>query len=113
MTSEPRLTIQGEVFYLPKIMLPTACTLTVSLNEISLADAAARNVAISKTKITQQVPLAFELSYVPNQPAGSYAVSASIECEGRLIWVSNTTNMVKVNEENIVDLRVKVVQVNA
>lgn len=63
LSSEPRLRLQGEVRYLPRIALLAGCTLFVKLEDISRADAAADVIAVSEQDITHQVPLPFELSY--------------------------------------------------
>lgn len=108
-------TLQGEVFYLPKIALPAGCTLTVRLEDVSLADAAADLIAISTTEITQQVPLPFELSYDPcklGNHHADYALAARIEHEGRLLWINDTRHPVQLTGENQTGLSIQVVAVN-
>ncbi len=54
MSSEPLVRLQGEVYYLPRIALPTGCKLIVALNDISLADAPAHVIDVSETEITHR-----------------------------------------------------------
>ncbi|CAM3068070.1 hypothetical protein BZK31_18875 [Pseudomonas floridensis] len=114
MSSEPLVRLQGDVYYLPRITLPKGCTLTVTLNDISLADAFADVVAVSKTEITRQVPLPFELGYVADRypvPGHTYALSARIEHDGRLIWADDTVHPVVLTGEDQSGLKIKVIQV--
>ncbi|KPY40962.1 Lipoprotein-related protein, YcsW superfamily [Pseudomonas savastanoi] len=63
MSSEPLVRLQGVVYYLSRISLPTGCRLTVTLSDSSLADVPATVIDARETQITQQVPLPFELGY--------------------------------------------------
>lgn len=82
--------LQGEVFYLQRIALPENATLSVSLLDVSLADAPARVLAQQHRPIKGQVPLPFDLSYDPAQLQNGhrYAVSARIEANGQLLWLT-------------------------
>jgi putative lipoprotein len=114
MSSEKRISIQGEVYYLPRIALPAGCTLTVTLNDSSLADAAAEVIAVSKTDVTQQVPLPFDMGYVgrlhPVQ-GHTYTLSARIEHEGRLLWINDNVQVIDLTGDDQTDQKIKVVQV--
>ena len=59
--------LDGEVFYLQRIALPPSATLSVSLQDVSLADAPAVVLAEQNGPIKGQVPLPFHLSYDPAQ----------------------------------------------
>ena len=60
-----KTSLNGEVFYLQRIALPPSATLSVSLQDISLADAPAVILDEHKGPVKGQVPLPFHLSYDP------------------------------------------------
>ena len=96
MTSTPQATLDGEVFYLQRIALPPTATLEVSLQDVSLADAPAVTLAKQSGQIKGQVPLPFHLTYDPAEvkPGHTYAVSARIEQDGKLLFVTTERNTV-------------------
>lgn len=110
MTSVPIFTLEGEVYYLAKIALPSGCTLTVTLSNISRADAPARELAVYKTQVTGQVPLPFTLEY-PDENGSDYALSARIEHDGRLLWINDTIHPVELTCRSQTGLKIKVIQV--
>lgn len=68
-----------------------------------------------KKTVTHQVPLPFELGYAVDRypvPGHSYALSARIEHEGRLIWINDTVHPIELTTENQSGLKIKVIQVN-
>ncbi|OSR76719.1 hypothetical protein BV326_00008 [Pseudomonas syringae pv. actinidiae] len=57
----------------------------------------------------------FELGYAVDRhplPGHSYALSARIEQEGRLIWINDTVHPIELTNENQNGLKIKVIQVN-
>jgi putative lipoprotein len=82
--------VDGEVFYLQRMALPPTATLKVSLQDVSLADAPAQVLASQSGPIKGQVPLPFHLTYDLKQvqPGHTYAVSARIEVDGKLLMIS-------------------------
>ncbi len=109
----PPVSLKGEVYYQPRIALPTGCKLIVTLSDISLADAPAHVVDVSETEITHQVPLPFELNYAADRypvQGHSYALSARIERNGTLIWINHTAHLVELTNEDQKGLRIKVFQ---
>ncbi|MCL6306420.1 YbaY family lipoprotein [Pseudomonas syringae] len=113
MSSEPLVSLQGEVYYLPRIALPTGCKLIVALSDISLADAPAHVIDVSETEITHQVPLPFELNYAADRypvQGHSYALSARIEHNGTLVWINDTVHSVELTHEDQKGLLIKVIQ---
>ncbi|MDH4873124.1 YbaY family lipoprotein [Pseudomonas sp. BN515] len=102
--------LEGEVFYLQRMALPPAATLSVSLQDISLADAPAVELARQNGPIQGQVPLAFRLDYDPAkvQPNHRYAVSARIELDGRLMFINTEHHSVKLDGSDPQPLRIKV-----
>jgi putative lipoprotein len=102
--------LEGEVFYLQRMVLPPAATLSVSLQDVSLADAPAVELARQDGPIQGQVPLAFHLAYDPAkiQPNHRYAVSARIELDGRLMFINTEQHSVKLDGTDPQPLRIKV-----
>ncbi|MEQ7917809.1 YbaY family lipoprotein [Xanthomonas sp. WHRI 1810A] len=82
--------LDGEVFYLQRIALPPTATLTVTLQDVSVADAPAQTLARQSGPIQGQVPLPFHLTYDQKQiqDGHTYAVNARIELDGKLLMIS-------------------------
>jgi putative lipoprotein len=83
--------VTGTVVWRERIMLPPQTKVIVRLQDVSLADAPAK--LISEAVIPAQVPpVAFSLGYDPAkiQPSTRIAVSARVEVDGRLRFVSNS-----------------------
>lgn len=102
--------LNGEVFYLQRSALPPDATLRVSLQDVSLADAPARELAYQQGRVEGQVPLPFQLSYDPAnlRPGHDYAVSARIERDGKLLFISTERHSVKLDGSDPQHLRIKV-----
>jgi putative lipoprotein len=99
----------GEVFYLQRIALPPAATMTVSLQDISRADAPVIILARQTAPVKGQVPLPFTLAYDPKQvqPGHSYSVSAHIELDGKLLFVSTGRHAVLLNGQDQQPMRIR------
>ncbi|MBC3302230.1 YbaY family lipoprotein [Pseudomonas sp. SWRI18] len=110
MSPTPKASLAGEVFYLQRIALPPTATLSVSLQDVSLMDAPAVTLAEQKGPIKGQVPLPFQLSYDPAQiKAGHrYSVSARIEVDGKLMFITTERHAVQLNGQDPQPLRVRV-----
>ena len=110
MNPAPKASLDGEVFYLQRIALPPAATLSVSLMDVSLADAPAVTLAEQKGPVNGQVPLPFHLSYDPAQvkPGHSYSVSARIELDGKLMFITTERHSVQLNGQDSQPLRLRV-----
>ena len=111
MTPTPKASLDGEVFYLQRIALPPAATLSVSLQDVSLADAPAVTLAEQKGPVNgKQVPLPFHLSYDPAQvkPGHTYSVSARIELDGKLLFITTERHTVQLNGQDPQPLRLRV-----
>ncbi|MPQ83129.1 hypothetical protein F0170_03465 [Pseudomonas sp. MAFF 730085] len=110
MTPAPRGNLDGEVFYLQRSALPPDATLSVSLLDVSLMDAPAMTLAQQNGPVKGQVPLAFHLRYDPAQvkPGHTYSVSARIEREGKLLFVTTERHTVQLNGQDPQPLRVRV-----
>jgi putative lipoprotein len=89
-------TIEGAAVYRERMALPEGAVLEVELLDISRADAPAVRLASLRVKPQGQVPIPFTLHYDPALIDGrySYAVSARILHDGRLLFVSDTIHPV-------------------
>ncbi|MDD1794346.1 YbaY family lipoprotein [Enterovibrio makurazakiensis] len=112
MKEQDMATVNGDVYYLQRIALPSNAKLTVTLADVSLADAP-MEVISSQSYMTegQQVPLPFNLSYSPSEikPGHTYTVSARIEVDGELIFISDTANHVINDPANTQNISIQVV----
>jgi len=110
MTPTQHASLDGEVFYLQRIALPPTATLSVSLQDVSLMDAPAVILAEQKGPIKGQVPLPFHLNYDPAQikPGHSYSVSARIEQDGKLLFITTERHAVQLNGQDPQPLRLRV-----
>ncbi|WP_339546456.1 YbaY family lipoprotein [Pseudomonas sp. RA_35y_Pfl2_P32] len=109
-SSEPKVALDGEVFYLQRIALPPTATLSVSLQDVSLADAPARVIDEQKGPVQGQVPLKFHLSYDPQhvEPGHRYSVSARIENDGKLLFITTEHHAVQLDGKDPQPLHVRV-----
>lgn len=108
---EPRHQLLVEVFYLQRIALPAQAKVSVTLNDVSLADAPA--VVIDRQEITangKQVPIIFTLTYDPTQliAGHTYSVGARIELDGQLMFINTEHHGVKLDGSDIQPVRVRV-----
>lgn len=91
---ETMASVKGTIAYRERIALPADAVVTVKLQDVSLQDVAAK--VISEQTFTTdgaQVPFDFELSYdkLDINPKHTYSVSARIEVEGKLRFISDTS----------------------
>lgn len=102
--------LDGEVFYLQRSALPPTAVLSVSLQDVSLADAPAVVLAEQKGPVKGQVPLPFHLSYDPARikPGHRYSISARIELDGQLLFISTQHQGVQLNGQDPQPLRIRV-----
>lgn len=103
--------IRGEVFYLNRMALPADAQLTVSLNDVSLADAPAKVLARQEINTAgKQVPISFTLTYDPTQVQANhtYSISARIEQQGQLLYINTEHIRVKLDGTDPQSVRVKV-----
>ncbi|MCY1422725.1 hypothetical protein D3C76_939770 [compost metagenome] len=106
----PKASLDGEVFYLQRIALPPAATLSVSLQDVSLMDAPAVTLASQNGPVKGNVPLPFHLTYDPAQvkPGHRYAISARIELDGKLLFINTEHHGVTLDGNDQQSLRIKV-----
>ncbi len=112
MADQDMATVDGDVFYLQRIALPDNAKLTVTLADVSLADAP-MEVISSQSYVTEgkQVPLPFSLRYSPSEikPGHTYNVSARIEVNGELVFISDTAHHVINDPASTQNIKVQVV----
>jgi putative lipoprotein len=110
MQPAPKTSLEGEVFYLQRIALPPTAVLSVSLQDISLADAPAKVIDEQRGQVKGQVPLAFHLRYDPLkvEPNHRYSVSARIEVDGKLLFITTENHAVRLDGTDPQPLKVRV-----
>ncbi|RWP20475.1 YbaY family lipoprotein [Mesorhizobium sp.] len=89
-------TLKGEVMYRERIALPPKAVLSVQLADVSLADATAAVIGERKVAPAGQVPIKFEISFVPQviRPHMTYALQARITVDDRLLFISDMRHQV-------------------
>ena len=96
-TPPPRAAVTGRVTYRERSALPPDAVVRVQLSDVSRQDAAPIPIAqATLTPAGRQVPVPFELRYDPDaiDSTHTYAVRATIESGGRLIFTTTTANTV-------------------
>ena len=78
--------------YRERIMLPPDAKVTVTLADTSLMDAPAKVIATQVIPNVTAPPINFRLAYDPAQiiPNHTYSVSARIEVDGKLRFITDT-----------------------
>jgi putative lipoprotein len=85
-------TLSGTVSYLSRMALPASAIIEVKLQDVSLADAAAKVIAKEEIPMGErQVPVPFELKFdaAKIDPKRTYSVTASILVDGQLRFMSD------------------------
>jgi len=110
MQPAPKASLDGEVFYLQHSALPPTATLSVILQDVSLADAPAIVLDEQKGQVKGQVPLPFYLSYDPAQikPGHRYSVSARIEVDDKLMFITTENHAVQLDGKDPQPLKIRV-----
>ena len=91
------LTLTGSVNYRERMALPPDAVLTVTLEDVSLADAPAVTLAQANVRLNgQQVPIPFSLDYpsAAVRPGASYAVRARVNLGDQLLFTTTERNQV-------------------
>ncbi len=85
-------TLNTKVLYREKIMLPRKATISVTLSDVSKMDAAADVIARKSILPEGPPPYSIPLEYNASRidPKHRYSVSARIEENGRLLFISDT-----------------------
>ncbi|MCC4788746.1 YbaY family lipoprotein [Vibrio splendidus] len=103
VVAENTQVISGTVSYRERIALPENAVVTVTLEDISLADAPSTVIATQEfTTDGKQVPFAFELSYDNNKIKANhrYNMRATIHVDGKLRFTTDTIKSVITDVEN-------------
>lgn len=107
--------IAGSVSYLPRIALPSDAVVTVTLLNVSVADAPSRTLAEQTIPAAgRQVPIPFALEVEPGvlEERRRYTVRAQIhDGAGRLLWTTDTAH--PVSTDGATDLELRVIQVGS
>jgi putative lipoprotein len=85
-------TLSGTVSYLSRMALPASAIIEVKLQDVSLADAAAKVIATEEIPMGErQVPVPFELKFdaAKIDPKRTHSVTASILVDGQLRFMSD------------------------
>lgn len=90
-------TVEGSLAYRERIALPDNARITVTLADVSKMDAPA-DVISSQAFMAdgKQVPFDFLLNFMQEEikPNHTYSVSARIEVNGKLVFITDTANPV-------------------
>ncbi|MEZ8279748.1 YbaY family lipoprotein [Vibrio splendidus] len=103
VVAENNQVVSGTVSYRERIALPENAVVTVTLEDISLADAPSTVIATQEfTTDGKQVPFAFELSYDNNKIKANhrYNMRATIHVDGKLRFTTDTIKSVITDVEN-------------
>lgn len=86
------LTVSGDVIYRERIAMPAGAVVTVRVSDVSLADAPATVIGQEIINDPGNVPVKYSVQYDGSKilPGHRYAVSARIEVNGELMWISTT-----------------------
>ncbi|MGA9279075.1 META domain-containing protein [Ilumatobacter sp.] len=107
-SDEATIQLTGNLTYPQRIALVPGGVATVTLEDVSLADASSTVVAEQTIELgDQQVPIPVELNVDPSdlEPTGSYSVRASISGpDGSLIWTTDTANLIDPESTDDIDL---------
>ncbi|MFA0071021.1 YbaY family lipoprotein, partial [Vibrio breoganii] len=103
VVAENTQVISGTVSYRERIALPENALVTVTLEDISLADTPSTIIATQEfTTDGKQVPFAFELNYDNNKIKANhrYNMRATIHVDGKLRFTTDTIKSVITDVEN-------------
>lgn len=103
MSNEPVKTIGGKVHYLERIALMPDSTLHVRLLDVSLQDVAPKELAAQITPNAEKVGLNFNLKFrlADVLPGHTYAISASIVHEDRLVFTTTQQHRVELDGDYV------------
>lgn len=87
----PRPKVTGTLQYDHLVVTP-GCTIELRLDDVTLADAPAVNLALEYISPRETAPIPFELHYTSKaiNPAHRYVVAARILCGGELVLITDT-----------------------
>ncbi|TMJ34792.1 MAG: META domain-containing protein [Alphaproteobacteria bacterium] len=102
-------TLRGSVSYVERIALPPDAILEVRLIDVSLADAPATTIAVTRVKTRHRLPIPYRLRFddARIKPGRSYALHARITVNGRLWFISATRHAAFTGKPDKTDIRVE------
>ncbi len=107
--------LTGEVFYMERIALSPEANLTVTLADVSKADAS-MEVISSRSYSTKDkpMPFTFELNYPMSaiKPNHTYNLSARITVGDEIIFISDTAYQVITDPNKTTDLKIRVASIS-
>ncbi|GAB3527372.1 YbaY family lipoprotein [Photobacterium alginatilyticum] len=90
-------TVDGSLTYKERIALPNNARITVTLSDVSKMDVPAEVIS-SQAFLSdgKQVPFDFQLNFMKEEikPNHTYSISARIEVNGKLMFITDTSNPV-------------------
>lgn len=108
-------TIVGVVSYRERMALPDNAVVRVSLFDVSRADAPAKVLGTQEfTTMGQQVPFEYSITYdsADIDARHRYAVSARIEVDGKLMFISDSHYGVITDENHTHVAKINLIRVN-
>jgi putative lipoprotein len=108
--SNELLSISGKVYFLENTVLRRNSTLYVRLQDVSLQDVAAKELAVQITTNAEKAGLNFNLTYklADVLPGHRYALSARINHEDHLHFISTQTHPVELGVDHVKEQEVLV-----
>lgn len=106
--------IKGNITYRERVALPPNAVVTITLEDVSLMDVAAKKIAEQTfTADGAQVPFDFELSFDVNQIEVNhdYSVRATIKINDRLRFTTDTINHVITDEAKTKELNLRLISI--
>ncbi|MGR5149981.1 YbaY family lipoprotein [Photobacterium alginatilyticum] len=90
-------TVDGSLTYKERVALPNNARITVTLSDVSKMDVPAEVIS-SQAFLSdgKQVPFDFQLNFMKEEikPNHTYSISARIEVNGKLMFITDTSNPV-------------------
>ena len=110
MNNETVKTISGKVHYLQKVALLPDSTLHVRLRNVTLRDVFPNELAVQIIPNAEKAGLNFNLTYscADVLPGHTYAISASITREDRLIFATTQNHEVELSADHVEEQEVLV-----
>lgn len=107
--------LAGKVSYRERIALPPEALLEVRLVDVSLADAPAKSLAVTRVKTRHRLPIPFRLHFneAKIESGHSYALEARITVKGKLWFITTTRHAVFTGKPDETDIRVELVKSSA
>ncbi len=101
--------LRGRVSYRERIALPPQAILEVRLLDVSLADAPAKTIAVTRVRTRHRMPIPYRLRYDEDRIRRnrSYALQARITVDGKLWFITTTRHSVFTGKPNVTDIVVE------